>query len=51
MAKDAPRIETRRVGLADLRAALPAETVWVTKDRRAAALATRRMAALRRYHA
>jgi hypothetical protein len=51
MAKDAPKIVTRRVGLADLRAALPAETVWVKKEQRAAALATRRMAALRRYHA
>jgi hypothetical protein len=51
MAKDTPKIDTRRVSLAALREALPPETVWVTKEQRAAALAARRIAALRRYRA
>jgi hypothetical protein len=50
-AKQAPNIATRRVNLADLRDALPAETVWVTKGERERVLAARRRGALRRYHA
>jgi hypothetical protein len=37
------------VALADLRAALPADTVWVTAEQRARAVAERRAVVLKRY--
>jgi len=49
LAEDAPKPALRRVPLAELRAALPADTPRVTPEERAASLHRRRRAALARY--